>query len=166
MDITDLLTEKQIWQIVRLIKCNDERFSLMEKEHANLFYDGYSGYRKSHSYTHAIISAFRKETIIDGFIIEEISYGLNDGMRQPELHNDKIILHVYNSDCGFSSQVFKRNCKKYNCNINQFPIYGCIVFSKNKNGNLKSIKVSIPNYNGDFIHQFVLYNNVIKMKTA
>ena len=166
MELFDLITEEQRAQIINLIIQKDNRYAKMESDYDDLFYAGYAYNRRPHSYTYAIISVFTSNTKIKDMTVNEIFYGNYNKMRQPELRNNKVILHICNSDCGFKSDIFKHNCSEYNQNFDEFPIYGCIIFTKNKSGRLSGIKLKIPDHNGKFICDFSLYKSVKLVKSA
>ena len=144
------LTQHEIDEIVKIIQKQLFRYQQREKQYPNLFYDSYLAYRKQHEITAVILSGFTPETNTENFDIDLVFYGKGKKMAQPELKNQNIILHICNIDCGFSSLPYKDNCTRYNTDLLSKPIFGCIIFSVNQYGILKSISLKIPNADGKF----------------
>lgn len=151
------LTQNQIEIIVKTINYQCYRYQKREKEYFDLHYEPYTCYRSKHHVTAAILSGFTPEKDIDGFDISVVHYGKNKKMGQPELKNTNVILHIYNTDCGFSSIPFKQRCKKFNANLPSQPMFCCIVFSATSTGFLNSIELKIPNAEGKFVQSFLLF---------
>lgn len=166
MELCDLITEEQKRRIVNLMLTNDYEFSNITKSNPNLFYSNYAYNRNGHQHTYAIISAFKEETKIDGMRVREIKYGLNSKMSQPELYNDKIIIHIYNKRYGEKSDLVKEYCKKYNSNLNIYPVYAQIEFSKNKLDRINKIELQLLDEKANVIDSMLLYVGVKLSKSA
>lgn len=98
---------------------------------------------------------------IPGLSISLQKYGLNDKMGQPVLMGDNIILHIYNSGCGFTSRPFRKCCEVNVKNLKSQKLFVCIVFNASNKGVLKSIELKVPNCEGRFIYSELLYENKI-----
>ena len=165
MNINDLLTENQRYKIVELILKNDEEYSNLTNSHQNLFYNNYAYNRNSHQHTYAIISAFNVNTEINGLKIKEINYGLHSKMVQPELYNEKIIMHIYSKDSDTKSKIKKEYCRRYNSNNNP-PIYAYILFTRGKNGRIKNIELQLLDSNANQTESFIMYEKLKLHKSA
>ena len=87
-------------------------------------------------------------------------------MSQPELYNDKIIIHIYNKRYGQISDLVKEYCKKYNSNLNVYPIYAQIEFSKNKLDRINKIELQLLDEKANVIDSMLLYAGAKLSKSA
>jgi len=131
MELNDVFTNEQINSIRNIIRRQCQRRRQMTAEYPDLCAGPYSTYRREHSLTSDILNGFDNVTI-EGITITPQNYGLNNNMAQPVLSNGNVIANIFNSGCGFKSEPFKDNCRRYNVNTDEFPIYVCIVFKASK----------------------------------
>lgn len=165
MGLYDLITQEQKAKIVELMLENDFKFTKFVNSSSDLFYNNYAYNRSSHQHTYAIISAFNVNTEIEGLKIREISYGLHSKMVQPELYNEKIIMHIYSKDSDTKSKIKKEYCRRYNSNNNP-PIYAYILFTRGKNGRIKNIELQLLDSNANQTESFIMYEKLKLHKSA
>lgn len=165
MELYDLITEEQKVRIVNLMLENDFRFTNFVNSSSDLFYSNYAYNRNSHQHTYAIISAFKENTEIEGLKIKEINYGLHSKMVQPELHNEKIIMHIYSKDSDTKSKIKKEYCRRYNSDNNP-PIYAYILFTRGRNGRIKNIELQLLDANANPTESFIMYEKLKLHKSA
>lgn len=158
MEVNDFLTQEQINAIRGIIIHQCRRHRERDQNYQDLYYAPYAGNRGEHSITTSILSGFRETTLIPGFTITILQYGANEKMGQPVLTSDNAILHIYNSGCGFSSKPFKECCETYNDNLDNYPVFACIVFTASNDGSLKKVQIRVPDADGKFIHSYVIFD--------
>lgn len=156
------ITLEQRDRIVAIIRRQCERHLSRELYYQDLNYAPYAGNRGEHSITLSVLSGFRPQTKIPGLSISLQKYGLKDKMGQPVLMGDNIILHIYNSGCGFTSKPFRECCEVNAKNSKSQKLFVCIVFNASNKGVLKSIELKVPNCEGRFIYSELLYKNKIE----
>ena len=165
MELYDLITQEQKAKIVELMLENDFKFTKFVNSSSDLFYSNYAYNRSSHQHTYAIISAFNVNTEIKGLKIREISYGLHSKMVQPELYNEKIIMHIYSKDSDTKSKIKKEYCRRYNSDNNP-PIYAYILFTRGKNERIKNIELQLLDVNANQTESFIMYEKLKLHKSA
>lgn len=165
MELYDLITQEQKAKIVELMLENDFKFTKFVNSSSDLFYCNYAYNRSSHQHTYAIISAFNVNTEIKGLKIREISYGLHSKMVQPELYNEKIIMHIYSKDSDTKSKIKKEYCRRYNSDNNP-PIYAYILFTRGKNERIKNIELQLLDVNANQTESFIMYEKLKLHKSA
>lgn len=156
MELNDIFTDEQVNSIRNIIRRQCQRRRQMTAEYPDLCAGPYSTYRGEHSLTSDILNGFHNVTI-EGINITPQNYGMNNNMAHPVLSNRNVIANIFNSGCGFKSEPFRDNCRRYNLNTDELPIYVCIVFKASKDGVLRNIKIKIPNADGSFIKEFEIY---------
>lgn len=128
MDIHSILTEEQITSIVSII---ETRCNMFQDSTDGLFYDPYSNMRGPHALTAAILTGFASVNMnVEGLTSQDVYYGLQNKMCQPELYNENGVFHIYssNANCG-KSKIVQERCKQYNTDMAQKPTFYIIQFA-------------------------------------
>ncbi len=127
-----------------LVQCS--KYIDMLQNQKDLFYYNYTKKRRKPSLTAAILSAFIPNNYYGTLFCNEIKYGL--GLYQPELSNDNVIIHIYNSTNSLDSGLIKEYVKKYNNDISTKK-YIIIIYNSDEKGNLYSLSLKFISLNGD-----------------
>lgn len=114
------------------------KFSTVIENNESLFYENYTKMRTKQSITAAILSAFKPNQKYGSLTCKEIKYGL--GMYQPELSNDKVIIHFYNYANSLNSNIIKKYILQYNYQSSLIK-YFVILYNTDKKGNFINLVV-------------------------
>lgn len=156
--VEELLTLQQKLEIVEIIKDRCRRFQSFENQYENLFYEPYTQMRHKHAATSAIISGFAPGKFhIDGITSEDLNYGLNDKLVQPELHCQKGIFHIYSDGSDLKGKKIIERCREMNSDITTPPVFFLVIVFMSKNGVLDKVEVRLPKEDGTIHSREVIY---------
>lgn len=137
INIFDYITSQQLSSIIEIIKNRCDQFNKFD----SLFYEPYTTMRKKHSLTLAVISGFSPDDMdIKGLKTQNVYYGLNDKMAQPEIHCKNAVIQIYSDGSKLNNYIIKTRCEEYNQDT-QKPIFFIVRFTANKKNVLKSIDI-------------------------
>ena len=158
--VEELLTLQQKFQIVEIIKDRCKRFQFFENQYENLFYEPYTQMRHKHTVTSAIISGFAPGKFhINGITSEDLNYGLNDKLVQPELHCQKGIFHIYSDGSDLKGKKIIEHCKEMNSDITEPPVFFLLIVFVNNDGVLNKVEVRLPKEDGTIHSREVIYES-------
>lgn len=158
MKLSKYMTISQIQEIVRTISTACIRYRAFDEKFQELFYTPYTTMRKKGAVTSAVLSAFSPEQCqIVGFTSQDIYYGLNEKLAQPELVSDNVVLQIYSNGSDLSGKPIKERSKMYNRDLTTSPIFLIVVFSASKEGLLSRIQLKLPNADGEIINEETIY---------
>lgn len=158
MNIDELIEKRLQTEIIEIIKeqCRKYReFSRMDYE---LYYEPYTVMRNKYMLTYAVISGFAPNRLnIEGLTSIDINYGLNEKLCQPELICENGIFHIYSKGSDLCGKKIIERSKKYNTNIDEYPLFFVIIFDVSKEGYLNSVEIRIPNSEGKMVESYFIY---------
>lgn len=156
--VKELLNSQQKSRIVEIIQERCRRFQSLEDQYDNLFYEPYTKMRHKHAATSAIISGFAPGKFhIDGITSEDLNYGLNNQMAQPELHCENGIFHIYSDGSDLKGKKIIDCCKKMNSDITKPPVFFLVIVFISKKGVLKKVEVCLPKQDGSIHSREIIY---------
>lgn len=162
LELLKYITQSQIDCIISKIKERCNKF----RDFDDLFYEPYSKMRKKHSLTLAVISAFSPRDLdIKGLSCEDVNYGINDKMSQPELRSKNAIFHIYSDSADLKNKLIKSRCEEYNMN-DETPIFFAMQFSVNGNGYLKELYVHYFDNKAQVVKTEIVWKNNIEMRKS
>ena len=158
MIIYDYVSKEQISDICEIIKKQCESF---KKANENLYYEPYTTMRQKHQLTSAVLTGFAPDRCsIEGFVVNDINYGIRGLMALPELSNKNVIIQVYSNNASFNNKLIKNRCEKYNSDLNTLPVFLIVVFNATKEGTLRGIEMRFLNHNADTIECIDLNHSI------
>ena len=158
--INSLLTQQQIFQIVRIIENQCRRFQSFEDQYDSLFYEPYTQMRHKHAATSAIISGFAPGQFeIDGITSTDLNYGLQNKLVQPELHCEKGIIHIYSDGSDLKGRKILERCSNMNSDLTMTPLFFMIIVHVNRAGILHKIEICLPDKYGTIVEKATIYQS-------
>lgn len=155
LNLNDYLSFNQQQEIVARIKKGCIKYQNYLKSD---LYEPYTEMRQKHQLTSYVLSQFSPDKCsINGLLLRDKKYGLNNKMVQPELYSDNVILHLYSNGTSLKSKIVKKYCKLYNHNLDSKPIFLIVIFNANKDGDLKSVCVKLTNSDSSTKEKFILF---------
>jgi len=161
MEANDFLTTKQQKEIVNAIIDRCRRYKSLEEQFDSLFYKPYTKMREKHLLTSAVLSAFSPmELSIDGIKSNDIYYGLNNNLSQPELICDRGIFHIYSDGSNLKGNRITELSAKYNEDTMHTPVFFIIVFTADNSCNLTKVELCALDKNGSITERIMIYESV------
>lgn len=158
--INNILSDNLEKVIIDTIKKQCFLYKQVERQTRNLYYEPYSKRRKKYDLTAAILSGFAPDRFkVEGVCVEDLQYGLDyNPLVQPELTTDTVIVQLYSNGAKpLKSKTVLDRCKAYNDSSKKTKRFIIILFSVNKNGDLRKIEAVYPNKNGEIIERKTLH---------
>lgn len=153
MDIYNYLTKGQLIAIQKIIYNRCLEYRKMNK----MYYEPYTTMRVKHGLTSAVLSGFSPTNIrIEGLITEDVYYGLNNKLCQPEIRSDRAVFHIYSDGADLENGLIIQRCKEYNNNFDA-PIYFVIQF-KASSQKLSWIKILFFDSKARIIEETIVYD--------
>ena len=156
--VDELLTPKQEEQIVNIIKERCSWFQKVERENRGLYYEPYTKMRHKHSVTSAILSGFAPGVVnIEGITSEDLRYGLDGNLVQPELHCQNGTFHIYSNGSNLKGMKITERCKELNSDLSSMPLFFLVIVHVSKAGILKRVDICLPNAGGKIVETKKIY---------
>lgn len=158
MNIEELIEKRIQESIVETIKEQCKKYRELSRMDRALYYEPYTVMRSKHKLTGAVISGFAPNRLgIEGLTSTDLNYGLNEKLCQPELKSENGIFHIYSAGSDLSGKKIIECSKKYNTNLNEYPIFFVVIFDASKEGYLNSVEIRIPNSEGKMVESYFIY---------
>ena len=156
--IDKLLSATQINEIVRVIKEQCKGFRVFKQKQNDLFYEPYTHMRHKYTVTSAVISGFAPgRNNIDGITCEDLNYGLNDNLIQPELTCENGVFHIYSNGSDLKGKKIIERCREMNADLSTTPVFFMIIVHVTKEGILNKIEIRLPDINNNTICKKTIY---------
>ena len=158
MTINSLLSESQQNKIVEIIKKQCRKYQNFMKQKQILFYDPYTSMRRKYDLTSAVISGFSPDSFnVEELSVQDLNYGLNNKLCQPELRSQNGIFHIYSNGSDLKGQKIKERCREYNENLREYPVFFVIVFSAETDAKLQKVEIKLFNSDANIIESYTIY---------
>lgn len=158
MDIYNYLTKGQLLAIQKIISYRCLEYRKMNK----MYYEPYTTMRVKHGLTSAVLSGFSPANMeIEGLKSEDVYYGLNNKLCQPEIISDRAVFHIYSDGSDLKNGLILKRCEEYNNNFDA-PIYFIVRFKANLQ-KLFWIKILFLDSSARIIEETIVYDTRKKL---
>ena len=165
--IDELISQEHLNIIVDTLLRRSRQILALEQNRRALEYAPYCSMRRKHNTTSLMLSAFAPDQFkCEGIRVDNVSYGLNGRMAQPELRVDVAIVQIYSNGSNLKGNVINDRCERYNSSEESRPQFLIIVVTMSSEGNISRIDLRRPDRSTTIIETKTVYTNITKISSA